>query len=85
MAVACIPGWKTNRISYVDIAWPWGLFLIGAMTMSLGEGWYMRNYAVSVIYMMIGGRMGMGGLGAWWRGRLDQEFPRYEYRHLYWK
>ena len=29
--VAMIPGFCTGRLSYVDIAWPWGLALIGGL------------------------------------------------------
>ena len=31
--VVCIPTWLTSRMSYVDIAWPWGLVLIGIVTL----------------------------------------------------
>ncbi|MCP5066939.1 MAG: hypothetical protein GY946_10260, partial [bacterium] len=27
--VVCIPAWRTGRMSYVDIGWPWGLVVIG--------------------------------------------------------
>ena len=27
--VVCLPIWRTGRMSYVDIGWPWGLVLIG--------------------------------------------------------
>jgi len=27
--VVCIPIWRTERMSYVDIGWPWGLVLLG--------------------------------------------------------
>jgi steroid 5-alpha reductase family enzyme len=30
--VVCLPTWRTGRMSYVDIGWPWGLALIGALT-----------------------------------------------------
>ena len=26
--VVCIPIWKTGRMSYVDIGWPWGVALL---------------------------------------------------------
>jgi len=27
--IVCIPIWRTRRMSYVDIGWPWGVALIG--------------------------------------------------------
>ena len=83
--VACVPGWKTGRLSYVDIAWPWGLALIGALTLVMADGYVIRKIAVGVVYLMIGLRMGLGALVLLKKGYLDRELPRYEYRHLMWK
>ena len=83
--VACIPGWKTGRLSYVDIAWPWGLALIGALSIALTEGYSTRSIAVGVMYLLIGSRMGLGALVLLKKGFLNREFPRYEYRHMIWK
>ena len=83
--VACVPGWRTGRLSYVDIAWPWGLALIGALTLALADGYPIRKIAVGIVYLMIGLRMGLGALVLLKKGYLDRELPRYEYRHLMWK
>ncbi|MBT6178753.1 MAG: DUF1295 domain-containing protein [Deltaproteobacteria bacterium] len=83
--VACIPGWKTGRLSYVDIAWPWGLALIGALSIALTEGYSARSIAVGVMYLLIGSRMGLGALVLLKKGFLNREFPRYAYRHMIWK
>jgi len=83
--VACLPGWKTGRLSYVDIAWPWGLALIGALTLVLAEGYPPRKIAIGAVYLMIGLRMGLGALVLLKKGFLDRELPRYQYRHLMWE
>jgi len=85
IVVACMPAWKTGRISYVDVAWPWGLALIGVLVLLFADGWFYRRIFIGIIYMMIGARMGMGAIVLWSMGRLNKEFPRYEYRHLIWK
>ena len=30
--VVCIPIWRTGRMSYVDIGWPWGLVVLGIIS-----------------------------------------------------
>ena len=42
LVVACIPALFTKKMSYVDIAWPWGLVLIGVLALLLGEGYKPR-------------------------------------------
>ena len=83
--ISHIPGQRTGRLSYVDIAWSWGVLVIGALTLAMGTGWSVRKYAVSSIYLLHGGRMGIGVINWWFQGRFDQEFGRYEYRKLVWK
>ena len=36
--VVCIPIYRTRRMSYVDIAWPWGLVIIGIVNYTFNEG-----------------------------------------------
>ena len=83
--VACIPGWKTGRLSYVDIAWPWGLACIGACTLMVANGEPARVRVIGIIYLMIGLRMGLGALVLLKKGFLRRELPRYQYRHLKWR
>ena len=40
--VVCLPTWRTGRMSYVDIGWPWGLTVIGILTWIYGEGDALR-------------------------------------------
>ena len=83
--VVCLPTWRTRRMSYVDIGWPWGVTLIGIITWLYGEGDNTRIAAISILYILIGSRMGMGALKMWRLGMLNTEFPRYEYQKKRWK
>lgn len=84
VAVACIPYLRTGRMSYVDIAWPFGVALIGVHVLLLGDGDLVRRSIVGGIYLMIGLRMGIGALTmAKTSGVIFKtEFPRYQYRHM---
>ena len=83
--VVCIPAWKTGRLSYVDIGWPMGLAVIGAVTLLLAEGNTIRSLIVGCAYLFMGLRMGLAALKMWRKGVFKQEFPRYQYQHLRWK
>ncbi|MEL6867648.1 MAG: DUF1295 domain-containing protein [Bacteroidota bacterium] len=83
--VVCWPIWKTGRLSYVDIGWPWGLVGIGLVTLAFSEGYIWRVRIVSGIYLFIGLRMGLGALQLWWKGYLKKEFPRYQYQRRRWE
>ena len=83
--VVCLPTWRPGRMSYVDIGWPWGVALIGIITWLYGEGDSVRIVTISILYIMIGSRMGMGALKMWRLGMLNTEFPRYEYQKKRWK
>ena len=83
--VVCLPTWRTGRMSYVDIGWPWGVALIGIITWLYSEGDSARIATISILYILIGSRMGMGALKMWRLGMLNTEFPRYEYQKKRWK
>ena len=83
--VVCIPTALTGRMSYVDIGWPWGLVLIGVLTLFLSSGEATRVAAVSAAYIFAGGRMGLGALKMWKAGVLKKELPRYEYQKRRWQ
>lgn len=82
--VACIPFLRTGRMSYVDIAWPFGVALIGLQILVLGDGDVLRRGAVAAVYLLIGLRMGLGALTmARTTGVIFKtEFPRYIYRRM---
>lgn len=83
--VVCLPTWKTGRMSYVDIGWPWGLVLIGILTWIYSTGDPLRVAIVATAYMFAGGRMGMGALLLLKAGELQKELPRYEYQKHRWE
>ena len=80
--VVCIPFWSTKRMSYVDIAWPFGVAIIGAHILFMGEAEPLRNGVVGAVYLFIGLRMGIGAVTmAKATGVIFKyEFPRYKYR-----
>ena len=83
--VVCLPIWKTGRMSYVDIGWPWGLVVLGTLTYLFSDGYGPRVILVSAVYIFIGLRMGLGALKMWRQGLLKKEFPRYQYQRLRWE
>lgn len=84
LLVACIPFIKTKRVSYVDIAWPFGVALIGAQILLLSDIDFTRKLVVGAVYLFIGLRMGIGALVmAKNTGVIFKtEFPRYQYRRM---
>ena len=83
--VVCIPIWKTGRMSYVDIGWPWGVALIGLITYCQMNTTTLSKILIITTYILIGSRMGLGALKMWSMGLLKKEFPRYEYQKIRWK
>jgi steroid 5-alpha reductase family enzyme len=83
--VACWPIWKTGRLSYVDIAWPWGLVCIGILTLIFSDGYFWRVRIIAGAYIFIGLRMGLGALELWQKGYMQKEFPRYQYQRRRWE
>jgi steroid 5-alpha reductase family enzyme len=78
--VVCLPLWRTGRMSYVDIGWPWGLVLLACISYVYSDGYWLRSLVVSVVLVLVGLRMGMGALNMWRLGLLKKEFPRYQYQ-----
>ena len=83
--VVCIPIWKTGRMSYVDIGWPWGVALIGLIAYCQINTKTLSKTLVITAYILIGSRMGLGALKMWSMGLLKKEFPRYEYQKIRWE
>ena len=82
--VVCIPIYKTRRMSYVDIAWPWGLVVIGIVNYTHNEGSELMVLISSSIISVIGLRMGIGALGLLKQGYLKNELSRYQYQRIVW-
>ena len=83
--VVCLPIWRTERMSYVDIGWPWGLVLLGVISFWLSDGYWLRSLTVSVVVVLVGLRMGLGALNMWRMRLLEKEFPRYQYQRIRWE
>ena len=71
--VVCIPIYKTGRMSYVDIAWPWGLVLLGIISFIFSDGYWVRSLLVSGMVILVGLRMGLGAVKMWRSGYLEKE------------
>jgi len=84
IVVACIPFLRKGRMSYVDIAWPFGVALIGAQLLLFADGEIIRRVAVGAVYLFIGLRMGVAALimGKKTGVIFKTEFPRYQYRRM---
>ena len=82
--ITCIPAYLTKRMSYVDIAWPLGLVLIGILVLTLGEGYPPRIILIASIYLFSGLRMGVGALVLLKKGYLNSELSRYKYQRKRW-
>ncbi|QSP95609.1 DUF1295 domain-containing protein [Marinobacter salinisoli] len=82
--VAAVPYLKTGRMSYVDIAWPFGVALIGVLIIVMGDGSLVRRVAVGAVYLLIGLRMGLGAVTMGMKTGVifQHEFPRYVYRRM---
>ena len=82
LLVACLPFWRTGRMSYVDIAWPFGVAMIGMTILLLGDGDLLRRLIAGAVYLFIGLRMGIAAviMGRTTGVIFKYEFPRYEYR-----
>ena len=83
--MVCIPIYKTQRMSYVDIAWPWGLVVIGTVNYLYNDGTTIKIFLSSIIVCLIGLRMGLGASSLWKKGYLNKELSRYEYQRIVWK
>jgi steroid 5-alpha reductase family enzyme len=82
--VASIPLWRTGRMSYVDIAWPFGVALTGTQVLIHTDGETLRSIIVGIIYLAIGLRMGLGAvtMGLKTGVIFKHDFPRYDYRRM---
>lgn len=81
---ASIPLWRTGRMSFVDIAWPFGVALTGAQILIHTEADVLRSTIAGGIYLAIGLRMGIAAvlMGRQTGVIFKYEFPRYDYRQM---
>ena len=83
--VVCLPIWRTGRISYVDIGWPWGLVVLATVSFIFSDGHWVRSAIVTLAVATIGLRMGIGAVRMLQGGYLKKEFPRYQYQRVRWQ
>lgn len=81
--VVCIPAWRTERMSYVDIGWPLGLAVIGVVVI-VHHTLTVHSLLIGAIYLFMGLRMGLGAIKMWRSGHLERELPRYQYQRIRW-
>lgn len=61
----------------VDIAWPWGLVVMGVFSLYFGTTSPIRKLLISTCYLLQGLRMGAGGTPKILKMKVD--FPRYDF------
>lgn len=83
--LACIPAYFTNKMYFVDIAWPWGLFAIGIQTLFFGLETSASRYFIAGMYILAGLRMGLMGIMLLRYGVLKRDLPRYQFQRIHWK
>jgi len=87
LLLAHVPALMTGRMSYVDLAWPWGLVALGLQPLlspTPDQAWLDRRTLVAAAYTFAGLRMGLGAVALWVKGHLNEEMPRYLYQRLRW-
>ena len=63
LPTALVPALVTGRMSWVDIAWPWGLVTIGLVPLLCppeAGAWSLRSVLVMGAFFAAGGRMALG-------------------------
>lgn len=85
LLICIIPAIKTDRMSYVDIAWPLGLFFIGIQVLFFSDELTLRSYIIAGLYLFAGGRMSAMAFIGLKLGYLNKELPRYQYQRLRWQ
>jgi steroid 5-alpha reductase family enzyme len=85
LLLCIIPAIKTGRMSYVDLAWPLGLFFIGLQVLFFSDEMTSRSYIIAALYLFAGGRMTAMALIGLKLGYLNKELPRYQYQRLRWQ
>src|ERR1051325_9629803 len=88
---AAVPGHLTRHVSYVDVAWPWGLVGIGLVAILTSGPLTATTVAIAVVYLVMGARMGLWSLvltvkhGWYTPGSPKAELPRYQYQRRRWE
>lgn len=84
VVLACVPAYRTGRMTYVDLAWPWGLAALGAQTLAFGDLGSPLTVAVGAIYLAMGARMGVWAVRIVTSEGLTEDLARYRYQRRRW-
>ncbi|GAB1511661.1 DUF1295 domain-containing protein [Actinophytocola sp. KF-1] len=82
---ACIPAWRTNRMSYVDFAWPAGILALGIQAFVFAAELTALTITAAAMFTIVGARLMYWGFLVVKPGWLKEEFPRYQYQRLVWE
>lgn len=85
LLITVIPALRTGRMSYVDLAWPLGLLLIGIQVLLFSDEIHLRQITIAGLFIFAGGRMTVMALIGLKLGYLNKELPRYQYQRLRWQ
>jgi steroid 5-alpha reductase family enzyme len=81
---ANLPAWRSNRLSYVDFAWPAGLTAIAVQLFCFAGARTGPVLAVAGIYALVGLRMAVWAAHMYRPGVLTRDLPRYEFQRQRW-
>ncbi|KAJ9454899.1 hypothetical protein DIPPA_62613 [Diplonema papillatum] len=89
LLVVCIPAHLTQKMIYVDIGWPVGLCVAAVNLFCFGDGWWVRRDIMSLLLLLHGGRMAVGGIfmfgrASKWTFLFEKDLPRYQYAKWRW-
>lgn len=81
---AHLPAWRSNRLSYVDFAWPAGLVALGVQLLLTPPSRTSLSVAMAAIHLLVGLRMAAWAIQLYRPGALARDLPRYEYQRQRW-
>ena len=81
---AHVPAWRSNRLSYVDFAWPAGVATLGVQLLVFAEALTWLTVLAATIHLFVGLRMAFWAAHMYRPGVLTRDLPRYEYQRQRW-
>jgi steroid 5-alpha reductase family enzyme len=79
--LAHIPCARTGVMSWVDLAWPVGLVVIGVQTFISQLTGTRKGKLAAAMYLLQGGRMTLGAVLMARKGHFKKDLPRYQYQY----